>query len=479
MSSNQQAKELYTDLPPQAYSLSRFNMHARELFVDDPDEFIRFVLTGEVPTKHQAVIDPLRNHLDSQQDLNVSRDYDSLLAITDDIVFDCQFTITPVSNPTDALTTSIHLKHNLAVGEVCASISFSLRRGLSCIQEIRPTPYHRIPNAKLGTFGTRHMVHIFFPGLVSEDRQSARLTEEENRIFYEKALRPYIEEVQPGVTSDWPPDYESEIFRATRRSGQRSLRTLILPGWSLENFGRKIRDQVEYNGVQWAEGLFFIHTIRGIKHGTQHQVTEDAAHLALHRMLEEANIPSSATLRGSWWIDVGLEFNAVETEVEAELRKDCLQWMTTSHSRVVQEALEIEAHNADRITKLGSSKYSRDLASHLPGVSGCRIEPGTRAEGPYQAAYIQLYTTDKSVTYSLQGNRHAKEITIQEAMGKEQPVQFIQKLYHTYKEASIKTPANARIEMRVPLEAGTRALLYVDHSVYRQLMLCFSRREWW
>jgi hypothetical protein len=39
-------------------------------------------------------------------------------------------------------------------------------------------------------------------------------------------------------------------------------------------------------------------------------------------------------------------------------------------------ALQISDSQARCITKLGSSKYSRDIVGHLSTISGCPIEPG-------------------------------------------------------------------------------------------------------
>jgi hypothetical protein len=300
---------------------------------------------------------------------------------------------------------------------------------------------------------------------------------EELRTFYEKGLQQYIKEEKPEAASDWPPSYRLEIFRATTHSGHKSYRTVILPSWTMPEFGNKVREHLRSNGVDWVQGMFFIHTIRGVKHGNQHGMDQRAAEAALELMLLQNDIRPEATDTGSWWIDVGLEMISSPDEEEGGR---CLQWMTASHSKVVERALGIDAANATRITKLGSSKYSRDLSSHLPAVSGCRIEPGTRAEGYFEAAYLQLYTTDKSVTYHNQGaHKHAKEITIGQAMGKQQPAEFVIGLYDAYITASEQTASNARMEMRVPLDVGKEVFFNADPYEYKRSLLSFSKEEWW
>jgi hypothetical protein len=122
---------IYADLPLQTYSLREFNLSARYLIDEEHsgrEDLPKFVLSGEVPGDHQVVIDPLRNFLSPDHQLNIMRDYDSIIGITDEIAVKCQLYLTPVSNATDALTTSIHLKHDIHDGGQ-VSISDKLSTG--------------------------------------------------------------------------------------------------------------------------------------------------------------------------------------------------------------------------------------------------------------------------------------------------------------------------------------------------------------
>lgn len=110
---------LYSDLPLQPYTLQSFVDYADLVRGQKgPQEFIRFVLTGEIPGEHQAVIDPIHNALEDDYPLSQARDYDSLLGITQDIVVDCAISVYPVPNPVDTLTTSIHATYDIVRGNV-------------------------------------------------------------------------------------------------------------------------------------------------------------------------------------------------------------------------------------------------------------------------------------------------------------------------------------------------------------------------
>lgn len=314
------------------------------------------------------------------------------------------------------------------------------------------------------------MIHIFFPRLVSENRRSQQLSKEEKTHFFELGLRPTIADIAPQTLSDWPATYNAEMFRAQKHSGHIAYQTKQIPSWLLTSLTRVLRNKLQENNVEWAEGFFYSHTIRGTKDATRHSMDHASADLALDEFLTDAKIPRPATERGSWYIDVGVEYSTADS---------CLQWTTSSHFHIVKEVLRIEDPRALRITSLGSTKYSRDMVSHLPAVSGCRIEPGVQAQGEFQAVYFQMYTTDKAATYNPERGYHGKAITMNAAMGTTQPAPFLEGLYELYKDAMTETTSNARVEVRVPLSKATEVLLNIDSTVVRNSLLEFTKDEWW
>jgi hypothetical protein len=201
-------------------------------------------------------------------------------------------------------------------------------------------------------------------------------------------------------------------------------------------------------------------------------MNEMSAQFALEEYLVDAKIPIHATETGYWFIDVGVEYSAMDGP-------ECLQWSTSSHFHVVRDVLRIPDNHASRITSIGSTKYARDVVSHLPAVSGCRIEPGIQAEGPFEVQYFQMYTTDKAITYNPEGGYHGKAITMDVAMGPSQPPPFLNGLYGVYRSAMDENASNARIEVRVPFRHATRVLLNVDSHVIRNSLMSFTLDEWW
>jgi hypothetical protein len=331
-------------------------------------------------------------------------------------------------------------------------------------------PLHRIPNFEFGYWGQRHMIHIFFPRLVSEGRKGSQLSKIEKTEFYELGLRQAVAELLPYDISDWPPTYDAEMFRAQKRSGYVAYQTKLIPQWKVLSLGGVIRTKLQDNEVDWAQGFFFSLTVRGTKHATQHSMDADSASQALDEFLADAKISRDATAHGSWYIDVGVEYSAGDT---------CLQWTTSSHFHILKDVLRVPELHASRITTPGSTKYARDMVSHLPAVSGCRIEPGVQAEGEFHAVYFQMYTTDKAITYNPEGGYHGKAITMAAAMGATQPPAFLNGLFNLYKTAMEENSSNARVEVRVPFSKATEVLLSIDSRVVRNSLLGFTRAEWW
>lgn len=183
-------------------------------------------------------------------------------------------------------------------------------------------------------------------------------------------------------------------------------------------------------------------------------MNNDATTRVFQEFLQEEHLDRNAVLTGSsWWIDVG-----IQVSLDA---LDCLAWRTDSHSQIVQEICNIDVRNAVRLTSVGSSQYTCDMTSHLPQVSGCRIEPDVQGQGPFQVAYLQLYTTDKAVTYRLDQGHHSKFITCADRKANN----FINGLYTTYRNAIDNNYGQARMEVRIPVAFCKDVLVELDRNV--------------
>jgi hypothetical protein len=136
------------------------------------------------------------------------------------------------------------------------------------------------------------------------------------------------------------------------------------------------------------------------------------------------------------------------------------------------------ASHAQRLTSVGSSQYARDMTSHLPQISGCRIEPGVQGRGPFEVAYLQLYGTDKSITYRPDQGHAGKFVTCNDVV-KGKANTFIDGLYSLYLNAIDNNNAEARMEVRVPIQFALQILLDMDVDVICQGLVSFPSVEWW
>ncbi|KAJ8074343.1 hypothetical protein PM082_012656 [Marasmius tenuissimus] len=446
-------ESLYSSKDAESYTLERFLAFGKKMSKINPREFQSFFLTGETnlfPT--QAFIDIHPNMLPRGHPIYTSRDYDSLIAITDDIVVTNSISINVVPNMSEVLRKSIHLSHSINVGTVSV-----------------PVPYHDIPNFQLGYWGNRCQIHIFFPKLYDHGGPSVRISESQMAEFYVKGVRPAIVEILPESASDWPPSYTSEVFRITRANGRKAYGTKMVPQEFLGKFVATLRLKLDEDHITWAAGFFFMHSVRGVKLTSFHYPDRQSARMALEELLSEVSIPWDATLRGRWYIDVAIELRSKD--------KACLQWTTHSHPSVIAAVLHISESQAIRMTGLGSSRYERDNASHLMGVSGCRVEPRS-GSGPLDVAYVQLYTTDKATTYAPERGFHGKAITMNMAMSADQPTSFLSNLIKSYTD-SVAIASLARVEVRLPFRHALDVLLDIPKATFRKSLAVFSREVWW
>lgn len=290
----------------------------------------------------------------------------------------------------------------------------------------------------------------------------------------------------PFDKNDWPATYDGEVFRAANRGGGVSYQTKEVNDLVVPELVGEIRMQLDNNDVEWGDGAFVIHMVRGTKASTKHTVSEGAARRALKEYLDGMDINLLDEER--WYIDVGIE---ISSGID-----NCLQWLTTSHSHLIKFCIQNDDRNANRISTLGSTKYNRDISSHLPQLSGCRVEPGKMAEGIHHTVYYQQYTSEKTLTYNPGKGFHAKNIPMKEAMGRTQPCKFVNDLYQTYLDAKEDNASAARIEVRVPVRGyficmdqdgeeiyegdhGSSVMTRVSDSLLKRSLVSYTKETWW
>ncbi|KAJ3567638.1 hypothetical protein NP233_g6238 [Leucocoprinus birnbaumii] len=448
-----------THSPPQFTARCNSLWHAKQY-----DEYMRCALTGvyedEDGDLRQVFVDLDQHYLLDEQEVTIRHDLDSVIGISRHILVDGPLLVWSVPRTGHELTTSIYLQY----------------AGLNGNDGV---PYHRIPNFELGTFGPRHSLRVFFPKLWGTEHTRPYLTTEKEREFwYSNGFRKAICTLATqAIASEFPATLETEAARAKKKNGQMAWGTKMVD----EQYVPLLADQIRYEitaddalspeDVEWASEFFFMHTIRGVKQAYVHDLDGADAERTLQRLFQDGSLTFDADQRGEWWVDVGVEVTSDEGL--------CLQWTTGGHQRLVEMALGVEERIAERVTRMSCAKYYRDTSGHLPGLSGFRLEPGSRASGPHRAIYLQAYTTDKAVVYNPDGTHHAKFVTGTEALGPTQPPLSMQGLYKIYEQARTLNPAKARLEIRVPLEHASGALVDIVERDIRDSLCAFETADWW
>ncbi|PPQ80694.1 hypothetical protein CVT26_006697 [Gymnopilus dilepis] len=437
----------------QSYSIGDFYKKCKHYYGLDDTKFVKFTLCG-IDEEGEFVIDPIRDALKPSESFICTRDYDSLLGFHEHIGVDSYVTVHPVSKKEHSLGTNVHLKHE-----------FESSRGRF------KESIHKVPNICLGTWGPHnHLLRIYIPELYDADHPTNLLSQAQQRTFYEKGLRPAIADILDIESLEWPATYADEFWRARGRNGQLSFTTKTIPSAAVYDLANAIRNSLRRNDVPWHFGLVVLHQIRGVKHSSSHNLDRQSAKRALSQFFAQNSLSRDALLCGTWWIDVALNITSDDGRSYA--------WRTDAHFHLTRKALGLSEDVAQRITSIGSSKYTRDLTSHLAAVSGWRISPGPRAEGKYSCCYFQGYTTDKALTARVDSGHHGKFTTCQDVLSGK-AIQWSEDLFNLNRNACTTNSSTARMEMRVPLKHAITVFLDVDDQLIRRSIVSVNSVVWW
>jgi hypothetical protein len=318
---------------------------------------------------------------------------------------------------------------------------------------------HKIPNLGFARVGERSLIRIFFPGLFAEDRSST-LTEEERKAVYEDGIYPSLQDLTPENTPNWPPSYQTAAWLAQNRTGGVQHGTHPFPSHLTDELGHLIAEKLR-TSHNWAHGLKFMVQIRGVKEAHGHNPSRFMAQQELRLLTADLQ-----TDEGSWFVDVGFE---ISEDGRAYL------WRTDAHRRIVEAVVGLSSGSRASPTNW---RYARDTNAHIVGLSGFRLTLDGRAIGRNNIRYIQVYTSDKALTYHLERGMHSKTMTGMMALKGNPPI-FVKTLFDAFASASENMDVAARIEVRVPLNHARDVLLGVDDEFLRHNLVVIARSTWW
>ncbi|KAK7433618.1 hypothetical protein VKT23_020673 [Stygiomarasmius scandens] len=416
-------------LPNRQYTFSEMLSEIRKLSEEDAGlEYSQFTLTG-IRSQHQATVDVTTSTLSEDHSISVSRYYNAFMAIDTRILFKGQpLMVCQYPDPAQVFDTPVCITHHHS----------SLGRSF---------PLHRIPNIQLGFFGHHYMLHVFFPALLdSQDYDSAqgpRLSREQEQRLSLYALQPTLGMLCP----------EDELHIDNTFGDSFCGKHKLVQGRAVEALATTLEFFIRFTGLDWAKGCFYLHTARGLAEYTQHGQTDDALEAL---MIAEQKIKLNRC-SGRWWVVAGLEFSSD--------RKECLQWMSSSHSRVVEKALEVSEGLAARMTSTEYASCSKRIVSRLTQVSGCYTCP---EDDRFGVAHVELLSTDM---LSPEGPYSHQAATVEEMLDYDRMSDILTDAKATCYFSSRSVSTNARIEVSDWWDFRFHQLAAIEDIIYSHYLL--------
>ncbi|KAI0323207.1 hypothetical protein GY45DRAFT_1217208, partial [Cubamyces sp. BRFM 1775] len=169
--------------------------------------------------------------------------------------------------------------------------------------------------------------------------------------------------------------------------GQIHFNSVDIPQAHLPDLARLLRQNLSNHPR--LGNLFYQIEMRGTKGMYTFRFDDDEDRKdAFNRLVESLDLAEIDI--DSWYIDVALEISKPFHVV---------QWTTNAHSALLGLALP-SLTDAQVTTIHNSSYFNIDYSAHLYNVAGFRCSPGIRGRED-EVSHINVYTTDKAVTYQL------------------------------------------------------------------------------
>ncbi|KAI0362855.1 hypothetical protein BV20DRAFT_916322, partial [Pilatotrama ljubarskyi] len=262
----------------------------------------------------------------------------------------------------------------------------------------RDVPLHKIGNVCFASFGERHQVRIFFPKLLC-DVGLPKVSQEDLADLYNKGILPTVRRLAPHMTAHWPPSYGAAMDLGRDHRGILHFSKVDIPEELLPDFAELLLEALTNHSR--LKGGFFMVEMRGTK-GMYTYTPGDDRHrrTAFNLLVEPLRMQDEADNLDNWYVDVGLE---------VARPGHVLQWQTTAHHRLLRHALP-SLSDSEINALLEGSNFSVDVSGHLFELAGFRANPGARGRAD-KVVHLNVYTTDKAVTYQLHAGAFSQHPT--------------------------------------------------------------------
>ncbi|KAG8739124.1 hypothetical protein FRC10_006122 [Ceratobasidium sp. 414] len=295
------------------------------------------------------------------------------------------------------------------------------------LKDVHP---HMVPNTRFIEMEPRAIIRVFFPLAPRNPGRNNCLTEVQMRQLYDLAVRPAATEALPHeLHFNWPATYDDEKFRAENPGRAGDAGEGRAGGRTVQQSGRdihaeylnpwisRIRELVDGSlDLQWARSFFFMVEMRGIKNREvsihppcKHEAVDPEGWVddesprvqAVDRVLEYFD--TTRFERGRWFLDIATNVTVSDS---LEALPACTFASTRMHAEVLSHFLKEDMGRCERWVDGQGGFYQRDEVAHLQDIAGFRFtNPNPEHNG---VQYIQVYSSEKSVTYNLDTPNKAK-----------------------------------------------------------------------
>ncbi|KAG8782048.1 hypothetical protein FRC12_021263 [Ceratobasidium sp. 428] len=501
-----QIKPIDVDLPDiRPHGFDEWN--ERYDMFDTDDERAHFALTGHYGggadgrPHRRAGLDIDRYKVTGNDDLSLraSCDIDSVLGVTRG-----HFPIAPTANfmyymlpdSKQTFTTNVHLP--------------PIEIPIPNQAEPKLVHLHEIPNCRFGTLSDRLVVRLVLPGLYDAEKRKTQacpnyIGRDRMQLIYDVAAHPAAIAVFPlEIHRLWPPRYRHEELRAApHRNQPGEPRTIAyqqsarhIPGEFFNEWLTEFRRIIdEDDRLPWARGSILFVEGKGLKQieGSRHDLPgrplaaedgtildeEDSRTVAIHSVLQQ--LAPFQFVAGEWFLDI-----ATNIDVHVKTGRNgwtpwCLFVDSDLHPEILNHFTGLSIARCADIARGPNQGYEKDQVAHISRFAGFRAvfdEDDGAAEG---LVYLQVYTSEKSLTYHLDGHKRAKRTSPHAVLSdwKVESSQYFQPLIDAFFDASGTHPVAVRIESRVPYTSYPFVHLQFDQEACRSWFFGLPNAHFW
>lgn len=266
-------------------------------------------------------------------------------------------------------------------------------------------------------------VRMCFPQLYlcRQGKDANHVNKEYMEMLYDKGLHRAAQKTLPQKNLQfWPTSFSSEVFRAGNEKGRVSFTQRQVPEEFVDAFFEALYLAIDDTPeLSWAKGFFLQIQAQGTKEATAHVVDvpqmsagvdisperELAFRRERTRQIARAIRPiDMAKLKPSnWLIDIATTISLTGPDYSLLVRKEM-------HARFIALLTGVSLSKAEQLIDQGSrGGYAFDELFHTGIYGGFRLTLPSNAS-PWKIPYVQVYSTDKTLTAHKENGKYAKEL---------------------------------------------------------------------